>query len=171
MEQDRIRELLEKFDKAETSLKEEAILKDYFLNNEAVPEDLQEYKMYFTWSHEMKEIQAPSSLAADLKGQWSNTEIRQSYTRIVTLRRWTSWAAAAVIILIASFWFIKTDSYEFNDQNNGLVYQETYDDPEKAYEQTMQALAFLSNKLNSGQNKATGSMKKLKQLDQAIPNN
>ena len=169
MEQDRIRALLEKYDQGETTLEEEALIGNYFNSRTDISEDLVQYKLYFQWSSDIKNMKAPESLKYKISDSISDDREKRT-SRIILLRKWSSWAAAAVIILLISVWTIKNGSYRFSP-NNGLVDNETFEDPEKAYEQTVQALAFLSNKLNRGQNKASGSIQKLKELEQAIPNN
>ena len=95
MEQDKIKELLKKFENAETSLNEEAILKDFFTTNEVRPGDLHEYKLYFTWANDLKEVQAPETLSNKIATQLNEKEQKDEDARIVIFKSWSSWAAAS----------------------------------------------------------------------------
>lgn len=172
MESDNIRILIDRYEAGETSLEEENTLGQYFANESDIPAEWAPYQLIFQWREETKKITLPEDFSVKIASQLRDRpQASNGHTaRVFSMRTIATWAAAAAVTLAIGFWF-------FQD-NNGLQYQEekwaqqeTFEDPEAAYEQTREALAFLSSKLQKGQNEASKSLGKLKELDKAIPGN
>jgi hypothetical protein len=120
MESARIEKLLEKYYEAETSLKEEKELKDYFAQSE-VPAHLAEHKEMFNYFDD-------SSL------ETSNRSIKLS-NRTIALR-WLS--VAAMLVFFVSVFGL----YQQNEAEK--------EEARLAYQETQKALELISKSLNKG---------------------
>ncbi len=119
-------------------MEEEQQLKEYF-NQEDVDPQLQRYKPLFEYLKVEQTVEISLS-EEQLKpkghiiGFWS-------------WKRWTAVAASVAILALASFWLypkggdIEMPSYAKED---------TYSDPNQAYDEVKAALLLVSNKLNKG---------------------
>ena len=126
MELDRIENLLEKYFEGETSIAEEKELKVYFSSGD-VAQHLEQYKAMFGYFSDAKEQNFGQKVP--LKTTKGNVA-------------WLS-IAASVVVLLGMFTF-----YNYNmNQNQDLG---TYDDPQKAFEETQRALNLLSKNVNVG---------------------
>lgn len=126
MELDRIEILLEKYFEGETSIAEENELKVYF-SSQDVAQHLEHYRAMFGYFSSAKEQKFEQQIPLKSK--------RQKVA-------WLS-VAASIVILLGMFTF-----YNLNiNQNEDLG---TYDDPEKAFEETQKALNLLSKNVNVG---------------------
>jgi hypothetical protein len=126
MELDRIEILLEKYFEGETSIAEENELKAYFSSAD-VAQHLEHYKAMF--------------------GYFSSA-IEQKFEQQLPLKSkkvqvaWLS-VAASVVILLGMFTFYNRNINQSEDLG-------TYNDPEKAFEETQKALNLLSKNVNVG---------------------
>lgn len=127
MELDRIEILLEKYFDAETTIAEENELKIYFSSSD-VAQHLEHYRGMFGYFSAAKEQQFEQELP--LK---------------TTTRKKVAWLsiAATIVILLGMFTFYNQNI----SQNQDLG---TYDDPEKAFQETQKALNLLSKNVNVG---------------------
>jgi len=127
MELDRIEILLEKYFDAETTIAEENELKIYFSSSD-VAQHLEHYRGMFSYFSAAKEQQFEQELP--LK---------------TTARKKVAWLsiAATIVILLGMFTFYNQNI----TQNQDLG---TYDDPEKAFQETQKALNLLSKNVNVG---------------------
>ena len=126
MELDRIENLVEKYFEGETTIAEEKELQTYF-SSEDVAQHLEQYKAMFGYFSSAKEQKFEQKIPL------------QSKKRNVA---WLS-IAASVVVLLGMFTFY---NYDVN-QNQDLG---TYDDPQKAFEETQKALNLLSKNVNVG---------------------
>ena len=172
MESDKIKKLIERYEAGETSIEEENTLSQYFASESDIPTEWTPYQLLFQWREQTKKVTLPYNFSEKIASQLRDKPqaSNNGTARIINMRTIATWAAAAAVTLAIGFWFFK--------DNNGLQYQEekwaqqeTFEDPEEAYEQTREALAFLSSKLQKGQNEASRPLSKLKELDKAIPCN
>lgn len=126
MELDRIENLIEKYFEGETTIAEEKELQTYF-SSEDVAQHLDQYKAmfgYFASAKEQKFEQKIPFLAKKRNLAWLSI-------------------AASIVVLLGMFTF-----YNYNmSQNQDLG---TYDDPQKAFEETQKALNLLSKNVNVG---------------------
>jgi len=127
MELDRIENLLEKYFEGETTIAEENELKIYFSSSD-VAQHLNHYRGmfgYFSAAKEQKfEKELPSKITTKKKVAWLSI-------------------AASIVILLGLFTFYNQNM----TQNQDLG---TYDDPEKAFQETQKALNLLSKNVNVG---------------------
>ena len=120
MELAKIEKLIEKYLEAETTLKEEQILKNYFSKNE-VPSHLESYKKMFGYF---------DSSSLDV------SEKRISLPKNKSIISWLAVAAIAVFFVSV-----------FSIQQSGVNEQR---EAELAYMETQKALDLISNSLNKG---------------------
>jgi len=127
MELDKIENLLEKYFEGETTIAEENELKIYFSSSD-VAQHLEHYRgmfVYFSAAKEQKfEKELPSKITTKKKVAWLSI-------------------AASIVILLGLFTFYNQNL----TQNQDLG---TYDDPEKAFQETQKALNLLSKNVNVG---------------------
>jgi len=155
MDYSTIKKLLEKYWEGETSILEESQLRDYF-NQDEVEASLKEYKPLFVYVKEEQLIKISDDFEAKLKAQLvveDKTPVKTRQLKFYLLRV----AAAAIFIFGVFFLYQKNGSL---NQENDLVYEDTYEDPEEAYAKAKEVLLLLSTKLNKGTGTAAASMKK-----------
>lgn len=122
----KIKELLDRYLKGETTLEEEHVLSNYFKNTAAKPE-WKAYKQMFLCFDDNRQLQSEKSFQPQTK---TSLKIFYKY-------------AAVLLIAIAGAWFY---NFQYNTNNLG-----TYDDPEVALEETKKVFDLISYHLNSGQ--------------------
>ncbi|MGH2667010.1 hypothetical protein [Flavobacterium sp.] len=129
MELDKMEILIEKYFQGETSIAEEKELRSYFSSQDVAPH-LEQYKAMFGYFTEAKKQEFAQEIP-------HHTKKRKVW--------WLSVAASVVVLFgMVTFFVINT---------NQAVTQEdlgTYDDPEKALQETQKALALLSANVNIG---------------------
>jgi len=137
--------LIEKYFQGETTLEEEARLREYFNQNEA-EEFLKPYQPLFQFFEHEKEQTLGSEFDQKLMAQI------ESPAKVVPIRNWrrtTLSIAAVAVVLIAAFMLLKPNEPK---PHQGATIIEI-NDPDMAYEETVEALRFLSSKLNKGKQK------------------
>lgn len=126
-----IETLLEKYNNAETTLKEETQLKAYFLSDDVAPH-LEHYKPMFQYFSESKKEQYTKDVP--LK------------TKKTNLYQWISVAAAAVLMLgLVVPRFIGPSAEELKNQEIAMA----------TYNQTMEAFNLISLGMNKGKSQLT----------------
>lgn len=138
MELAKIEKLVAKYENAETSLKEENILREYFLSDNVAPH-LEEYQMMFTYFHASQSETYNKTLEF-------KTEKRRNY-------KWLS-VAASIALLFSVYIGIpkKEEKIDINSLSDLTVEQKFH------YDQARKALAMLSGNLNKG-NQAVGKLR------------
>ncbi len=134
-----IEKLLEKYEKGETSIKEEQQLKHYF-SQETVAPHLEMYKPMFTYFLGNKQEQFTKDIP--LK------------TRRTFNYKWISVAAVAVLML--GFYFKDPIVASYESYTYG-----TYNKPEEALNEVTKSLAMISSHFNKG----TSTVNYLKEMD------
>jgi hypothetical protein len=135
---DNIQLLLEKYWNVETSLAEEAELKRYFTQNPTGPE-----AMYFRLLDNEREISVPASPQTE-------TPVLKIRTFNLTLR----YAATIAVIILAGFLLYSVFDNQTHQTRADLVYQDSFEDPEKAYAEAREALLLVAAKIQTTQNQA-----------------
>jgi hypothetical protein len=129
MELNKIEVLLEKYFEGETTIAEEKELKDYFSSSN-VATHLEQYRSLFGYFVEAKKEKLVNTISLQPKKQ-----------RTV----WLSIAASVVVLIsVGTFTYFNVNKVKENPELG------TYDDPKEALEATQNALAMLSNHVNSG---------------------
>lgn len=127
MELDKIEILLEKYFEGETTIAEENELKKYFSSSD-VAQHLEHYRGMFGYFTAAKEQRFEQVIPLKTK-----TQKKVAWLSI----------AASVVVLLGLFTFYNQNI----SQNQDLG---TYDDPEKAFQETQKALNLLSKNVNVG---------------------
>lgn len=140
MESPKIKILLEKYWEGNTNTTEEAQLRVLFEND--IPKDTRKYKPLFDYQAAIKADEVEFDLG------FLNEEVQKKDGHNVFLsfsinwRNWSLGAAAAILVLLGSVY------YQWNSIETPQMADE--DKVENAYEETVAALAFLSDALNKG---------------------
>jgi hypothetical protein len=164
-----IKILLDKYNRAETTLGEEQMLREYFSGQSEIPAELEPYRAAFQYYESMRKmtVQKPG-LEKKLEALIDREQGRKPVflmNRLVV--RWI--AAAAMVVFISTTVLIVNKSRK---PDLG-----TYDDPEMAYLEAQRALLYISKTLNQGTkelsnisklNSGVASLKNLKKLDSGM---
>lgn len=146
-----IEQLLERYWQCETSLEEEAILKTFF-NQTHIPSHLMPYKPLFVSEKMWQDVKLGEDFDARIMAHIEKDEPVKA-RRITWVRRMMPLykAAASVAIILtlgnaaqSSFHREATVENDYNYEN----YQDSYNDPEMAYNQISDALQMVSQSLN-----------------------
>ena len=141
MELANIEKLIEKYENAETSLKEETVLKTYFSQDGVAPH-LEEYKAMFIYFQESKE---------------------ERFTKTIPLRKKTSnmwWLSiAASVALIFSVYFVNSP--------RDLTASEQKE-AEMAFLETQKAFQLISQNLNKGGNVAMAGLSEFEKAQNKV---
>ena len=147
MDSKKIEELLQKYWDCETSLEEEQQLHEYF-SNEEVPDQWKETATLFRYFEQQKNTgvnpQFEKSVIAQLK---------KPRGRVTNLVQTSLKIAAGVAVLVAAVFFVrqeirKSDVVAMEDTGD------TFDDPQKALEETKKALLMISKGFGSAEKQA-----------------
>ena len=146
-----IQQLLERYWQCETSLEEEAILKTFF-NQTHIPSHLMPYKPLFVSEKMWQDVKLGEDFDARIMAHIEKDEPVKA-RRITWVRRMMPLykAAASVAIILtlgnaaqSSFRREATVENDYNYEN----YQDSYNDPEMAYNQISDALQMVSQSLS-----------------------
>ena len=128
MESIKIEQLIEKYLDAETTLQEEAVLQDYFVNSKVAPH-LEEYRALFGYFAESK---------------------NERYTKTIQLntqkKHWKWLSVAASVVLLFS---VYTGYNSFSSSSDELAALEMAE-AQQALEDTQKAFQLLSNNMKKG---------------------
>ncbi len=152
MASERIEKLLEKYFAAETTVAEEKELTTFF-NSAHVPDHLKEYRSLFVFFVAEKKPSVSSSFNEKVLNAIEPEKKNNIRWLILTVS-----AAAAVILIVLSLTFLM--------KQNGNGKEIVYDQPDQkqiAYNQTKDALMFVSSKINIGKKQ----MKKVGKFNEA----
>jgi hypothetical protein len=138
-----IKTLLEKYWNCETSLEEEAQLREYFTGDE-VHEDLLEFVPLFQYFKSESEIHISDNFDKKFIDQ---VEKRRKTGKRRYLNIYYKVAAAVILVL---FVFTIHQRFIAIREKATTIVQDTFEDPEKALEETKKALLLVSEKWNKG---------------------
>lgn len=150
-----IENLLDRYFEGETTLSEEARLREFFASG-SVPEQWKNLEHYFCHM-EQERSKLLDDPAFDEKIM---SQVKESKLAVITdIRRpwiyWLSGVAAGVLIIIAIF--VKFDPFS-------RKIDDTYKDPKVAYQEAKRVLLYISEKFNQG----TGSLDAVNSLDKGL---
>ena len=141
MELVKIEKLIEKYENAETSIKEEQALRDYF-QQDNIPVQLLEYKAMFSYFNE-------SSV--------------ERFTKTIPLKtkkphwKWASVAAIALILISV---------YTFN--NSKTINDVERQEAQLAYQETQKAFQLISQNLNKGESVAIAGLQEFQKTQNKV---
>lgn len=151
-----IEQLLERYWKAETSLEEENILHAFFSQGQ-VPEHLAQYKFLFDFQKNRQNLHISENFANRIMQRVENIEekpvVAKRIPLIVRLRPFLNAAAVVAVVMLVgmaaqhSFNGENTPSWDYNAQS----YTDTYDTPEAALDETMNAFRIIGNGLRTAE--------------------
>lgn len=158
MATEKIKNLLDKYFEGETSLDEEKILKNYFLDQRHIAEEFKSFAHLFTFIEEEKKITAPKlELTLQPKLKTKKFSLSSSKWKV---------AASAAILIVAGFFVtkqFKTSKPLIAQHNKARIrVYDVGDNPEEALNATLFALNKASHKLNKGKTAAEESLLKIK---------
>lgn len=148
MEYSRIRTLLEKYWNCDTSLEEEAELRSFFTSKE-IPDDLRAYSPLFQYYKKENEARISENFDKKVLNLIGNPK-KSGKQRFISMY----YKVAAAVILILFFVTIHQRFIKVREKATTMV-QDTFKDPEKAFEETKKALLLVSEKWNKGKNNIT----------------
>ncbi len=140
MEIQEVDKLLKKYYEGLTSLEEEDRLSAYF-KQEDIPAHLKAEKEMFLFYTKEKGEEYPAELSEELlsiieKEADKSYLVNRPFSKSLY---WISGVAASLLLIISSYFFLKSPAIE-----------DTYDNPELAYQETKKVLLYVSSKLNKG---------------------
>ncbi len=174
MDSKKIKALLEKYWSCDTSLEEEQLLKDYFLSKET-DENFSDSAILFQYYDQEKKKQAEGILSdkeiLDLVQQSESDQVTEKKADKKE-QHYLPWfgtliriAAVMVVGLIITF-FVYRD--QVKEETVATILQtDTFEDTQKAYQETMKALALISKQLNAGKQQ-TMKLAKFSEAEEVI---
>ena len=140
MNEENLKNLIEKYYKGESTEKEESILRDYFRKNN-IPEGYEAEKLIFSYYTESEEVPEPSlDFESRILAGIDALEIERGSRKMKKYFIPLLSAAAGLLILIGSYFLF------FNIAGTS----DTFTDPEIAYAETIKILRDVSSQLNHG---------------------
>lgn len=148
MKKENIDALLAKYWEGKSSLEEERLLKTYFSSGEVFSEHQAYQQLFVFFDNEAKVTYSGKA-----------EKVIDKRKKIIGLPRLA--AAASVILLVGMsiFFYLKTNPLQTNLDDSWAKYE--IQDPEEAKAAAVDALAFLSVKLNKGKTNVKTNMKAL----------
>jgi len=156
MDSKRLEELLQKYWDCETSLEEEQQLQEYF-RNENVPEQWKETALLFHYFESQKQKSVDVHFEGNVVTQLKEQPVKKG--KMVNLLYNSMRIAAGVAVLLAAVFFVRQEIRK----NNTVAMEDTFDDPQKALEETKKALMMISK----GFGRAEQQAKKINLLNEA----
>jgi len=164
MDYSRIDHLLKAYWEGDTTLEEEKELHTFFEQND-LPDAYQATQQVFRYFANARLQKRPTTQGPPI--QEKNPLFKKLELRTHAVRM-----AAVIVILIALGWGLshKIGVWQNNPSPEVSAVEDTYEDPDLAYQQTKEALMYLSAKLHSGL-QYQHQMKKLHDIDKRVEKN
>ncbi|HRW75347.1 MAG: hypothetical protein R2787_11920 [Saprospiraceae bacterium] len=156
MDNQKIRDLLQRYFEAETDVAEERQLKTYFKRDQIEPE-FEVYRDLFVLSESDRQIEiSPDFEARVLSGIKPAPVVRLSVRRFLAV-------AASITVLVLAGWWIWQQNKPSSQAN--MAMEDTFEDPEEAYRQVTAALALMSSTMEKGQQMTIQSVAPAQELN------
>jgi hypothetical protein len=139
-----IRELLDRFYLGETTLEEERRLQEYFSSAKIPEEFIPDRDLFNSLNSGSEAIHVPAGLDQKILSGIDREERKLTRTRRISVFS-LSGLAAGLLVVIALY-----TGYFNNGNSARLALQDTYENPQDAYEEAKRTLSYVSAKLNSG---------------------
>ncbi|MGB0524664.1 MAG: hypothetical protein ACPGJS_16950 [Flammeovirgaceae bacterium] len=156
MDSKEIRQLLEKYWACEASLEEEQQLNTYFNGTDIAPE-LVEYQALFNYLDQQKTLETSARFDEQLKWKIANHNRSKTKPKLVL----NFMRVAASLLIILTFSYVYYNHHQHKQQTTAIL-EDTYQDPEIAYQEMKKALLEVSQRMNSG----TKYMVSIKQINE-----
>lgn len=157
MDYKKIDELLDKYWECQTSLDEEAILKEYFNSNNVNEKHSSVASLFQYYVDEKKQTTLDAGFdekvltSLNSIGGFNVKKEPVRQTKIIKFFGDVLKVAAVGLILITAGYFIKE---EVEKEDAQPLLTDTFEDPQKAFEETKKALQLISNNFNKGRKQA-----------------
>lgn len=161
MDYNQIRALLDKYWKGESSVREEAQLRDFFSQDD-IPEDLKPFQPLFMFFASEQEMKMDESFDEKLfqkldSSQKPGAKIRRMPYYLLRI--------AAAVLLLVSVYFVAEQGFLKPGQEIAAEEEMT---PEEVYAHTKEALLLVSAKMNKGTSLANTGMSKMAKATSVI---
>lgn len=142
-----IEQLLEKYWSCETSLEEEQQLRDFF-RDQAIPESMKETAALFQYFEKEKE----KSLNENFEPAVTKRFQERRGGKVISMVSFSNIAriAAGIVVVVAATLFIRQEVRKSYPKE----LQDTYTDPQMAFEETKKALMMISNSFGKAKHEA-----------------
>lgn len=134
--------LLEKYLKGETNLSEEKELKSFYSSRETPGSAEFDYFDYLNSKH----AEAPLGKAFDSEIMSGIMDLQEEPTVKPLYQKY--WLVAASLVLVLALGILYQSVIVKNEPVSQPVVADTFEDPERAFEETKKALLFISSRLN-----------------------
>jgi hypothetical protein len=165
MEPNRLEALVEKYWDGETSVEEERELKHYFSTCDLsqLSESMQEVAQLFQY-YTNQERQPALGTAFDEKllGQLKTRPFTKTSTPSIFFNLLK--LAACLVLVLSAVWIFRNEQ---QSKPTTLTELDTYEDPQKAYEETRKALLLVSAQLNRGKSYAS-EIRKINEAEEVV---
>lgn len=145
MDSEHIEQLLEKYWNCQTTLEEEKLLEDYFASTPATEGQKEAAAMflYFRQSRQ-KELEDRSFDTRVLRS------LKKPSAQLRTFMFNTMRIAAGVVVLLLAVWLVRLEIRESDPD----IYADTYNDPDRAFQETKKALMMISKSFSTAEEQA-----------------
>ena len=164
MDSKKVTALLKKYWEGTTKLEDEKELKTHFLH---APDHAEMDSLYFDYLNKKNDINSlddgfDEEILSQIRTKEHNNNERKYNLKY--------WYIAATLALVISAGIIFKNEFTKVAQPINLVEIDTYDDPQKAFEETKRALLLISSKLNQT-NEYASEFAKFEQSQQTVKQN
>jgi hypothetical protein len=149
-----IRKLLDRFYLGDTTLEEERSLQEYFSSTQVPEELIPDRDLFRSMESGNEAIQVPVDLDRKILAGIDREERKHLRTRRISIYSLSGLAAGLLVVITLYTGYFRQGG------STRLALQDTYENPQDAYEEARRTLAFVSAKLNEG----TGELKHVQQV-------
>ncbi len=155
-----IKNLLDKYWAGESSLEEEATLRNYFQGDDIAPE-LKSFQPMFQFFTAASETESEQDVLSQMDFEEDNIiPLASRNSPFYIFKR----IAAILILAVSSFWAYQMVTFDNDVQAHQLdTFEEA--EAEEAYRTTQAALQLISAKLNKGKSSAAAGISKVRVMD------
>ena len=153
MDYNSIKALLDKYWEGNTTVQEEEKLQLYFASNN-VAENLESFRPLFNYFNAEKQIRLSKDIGIPYELERPQRLGRVKRMHIIRT------VAATLLIALGFFYYVGIHQKQ--------QAQDTYENPEIAYQEAIHALQYLSGKIHKGLHTTSYSLEKMKPLDDIL---
>jgi hypothetical protein len=149
MDYKQIEQLLDRYWRCETSLKEEAELRDFFIRTDTLPAHLLPFKSLFVYQKAEQKQQLGDDFDQRVLAKVEPVVVKIKHLSLTT-RLKPLFKAAAIVAFVFGLSGVLEHAFYHNEASdyNYDAYTDTYDDPQVAYKEVSSALMMLSKSIN-----------------------